>query len=100
MRSMHAGNSGGDRMAHGWGGVGGFVLCADCEGEEMVMGDDLGSCRAFLMDTASDFGEFVVAAGLWRLLCVDGRGNPLEGGGFRRDVGHRQCELWADDAAP
>ena len=86
-------------MAHGGSGIGRGVLCAHREGEEVVLGDYMGSGRLLFMDTAADWGEHAAAARLSRLLCVDGYAYAHEGRVFWSHVGDRQRELRIDDAA-
>jgi hypothetical protein len=52
----------GDRVAHYWRGLRRIILCADWQGEAMVMGDYVGCGWVVLLDSAADLGEFVFAA--------------------------------------
>jgi hypothetical protein len=62
-RSTNAGNTGWDRMAHGWGGIGRVVLCAHWEGKEVVVGDYMGGGGFLFLDTAAYFRELSSASG-------------------------------------
>jgi hypothetical protein len=58
----NAHNTGWNFMAHGWRRIRSLFLCADWKGEEMVLGDDMGRGRNFLMDTSAHSGDLLPAA--------------------------------------
>jgi hypothetical protein len=50
-RTCGASNIGRDWMARAWCRVCSIILCANWQGKEMVVRDDLGGCQHFLVDT-------------------------------------------------